>query len=232
MELRDSRTTNFDHEEYHKELALADRRYEGDCWAWLVEQVNTIDEASRQVRRWPAHLDALHDLIDVLTDSDEHLIGVPKSRRMMVTWAVAEWVHWLTRYYPSVLAVWQSRTETMAAEVVDKRIIFAEEHLHEPALRRTADTHRTKDGLIGRVTWNSTSSRIVAVAQGADAFRSLTPTVLVMDECEFQEQGAAALAAAIPFAEKGAKVVLVSSSNGPGHPLANLCKAVGFTRWT
>jgi phage FluMu gp28-like protein len=222
---------DFDNEEYHDELAIADRRYEGDCWAWLVSQVNTLDEASRAVRPWPGHLDYLHDLIDVLCDQNERLIAIPKSRRMMVTWCVAEWVHWLTRYRPNVLAIWQSRVQTMAAEVLDKRIDWAEEHLLDVPLRRTRKSSKTTEGLIGRITWNQSGSRIVAVAEGAHVFRSLTPTVLVMDECEFQEQGAAALAASMPFAEKNAKIILLSSSNGPGKPLANICKDVGLTRW-
>ena len=218
-------------DQYLSELRAADDRYGRDCWAWLTEQVQTLDEASKAIRRWPG-LPYLHDVIDVLTDPTEHLIAIPKSRRMMATWAVAMWVHWLTRYQPHVLAVWQSRTQTMAAEVVDKRIDWAELHILDQPLRRKRRANKTAEGLIGRITWEKSGSRVVAVAEGAHAFRSLTPTVLVLDECEFQEQGAGALAAAMPFAEKGARIVLLSSSNGPGKPLASICKAVGLTRWT
>ena len=215
---------------YLAELRAADELYARSCWDWLVGQVLTLDEASKAIRAWP-DLPYLHDLIDVLTDPGERLIAIPKSRRMMATWAVAEYLHWLTRYHSSVLAVWQSRVQTMAAEVLDKRIDWAEEHLLDVPLRRTRRSSKTAEGMIGRITWNKSGSRLVAVAEGAHVFRSLTPTVLVMDECDFQEQGPAALAAAMPFAEKEAKVILLSSSNGPGHPLAAICKAVGLTRW-
>jgi phage FluMu gp28-like protein len=217
-------------EEYLTELRAADERYARSCWSWLIDEVQTLDEASKAIRRWP-DLPYLHDLIDVLTDPDERLIAIPKARRMMATWCVAEWVHWLTRYHPHVLAVWQSRTQTMAAEVVDKRIDWAENHLIDAPMRRTRRGNKTAEGLIGRITWDKSGSRIVAVAEGAHVFRSLTPTVLVMDEVEFQEQGPGALAAAMPFAEKGARIVLLSSSNGPGKPLAGICKSVGFSRW-
>lgn len=212
-------------------LAIADRRYKRDCWLWLTEQVLTIDEATTSERRWPAHLDYLHDFVDVLSDPDEHYIAVPKSRRMMVSWCLAAWCAHLARYHSNVLVLWQSETEAKAAEAVDKRMVFIEDHLLEPALRRPYKGQRTKDGLIGRLTYLPTSSRVIAVAQGADVFRFYTPTVVVMDECDFQGEGHEALVAALPFGEKEGKVILVSSSNGPGRPLATICKGAGFVRY-
>jgi hypothetical protein len=85
--------------------------------------------------------------------------------------------------------------------------------------------------LIGRLTYLPTGSRVIAVAQGADVFRFYTPTVVVMDEGDFQDEGHEALVAALPFGEKQGKVIFVSSSNGPGKPLATICKGVGFVRF-
>lgn len=218
---------------YLTEVALCDRElFPRSCWAWLSQEVQTIDEASRAVRRWPDKA-ALHDLVDVLSDDSVRRLAIIKSRRVMATWTVAEWVHWTTRYHPAVLAVWQSRTEEMAADVLTSKIVFAEEHLIDQSLRRRFHSRKTTTGGgVGRIVWETTASRIVAVAQGADAFRSLTPSILVIDECEFQEQAWRAFAAALPFAEKNAKIVLLSTSNGPGRPISTLCKDIGFTRWT
>jgi phage FluMu gp28-like protein len=222
-----------DHElqRYLTELAIDEQRYKADCWTWLVEQVVTIDEATKSERRWPAHLDYLHDFVDVLSDPDEHYIAVPKSRRMMVSWCLAAWCAHLARYHENVLVLWQSETEAKAAEAVDRRMVFIEDHLIEPVLRRPYKGQRTKDGLIGRLTYLPTGSRVIAVAQGADVFRFYTPSVVVLDEADFQDEGHDALVAAIPFGEKGGKVILVSSSNGPGRPVATICKGVGFVRY-
>jgi hypothetical protein len=216
---------------YLTELAIDDQRYKTDCWTWMVEQVVTIDEATKSKLRWPAHLDYLHDLVDVLDDPDEHYIAIPKSRRMMVSWCLAAWCTHLIRYHGNALVLWQSETEAKAAEAVDKRMAFIEDHLIEPALRRPYKSQRTKDGLIGRLTYRPTGSRVIAVAQGADVFRFYTPTVVVMDESDFQGEGHEALVAALPFGEKEGKVILASSSNGPGRPVAQICKGVGFVRY-
>ena len=226
-------TVSRDHElqRYLTELAIDEQRYRADPWIWLVEQVVTIDEATKSERRWPAHLDYLHDFVDVLSDPDKHYIVVPKSRRMMVSWCLAAWCAHLARYHENVLVLWQSETEAKAAEAVDKRMVFIEDHLLEPALRRPYKGQRTKDGLIGRLTYLPTGSRVIAVAQGADVFRFYTPTVVILDEADFQDEGHEALVAALPFGEKQGKVILVSSSNGPGKPLATICKGAGFVRF-
>jgi len=55
--------------------------------------------------------------------------------------------------------------------------------------------------------------------------------VVILDEADFQDEGHEALVAALPFGEKQGRVVLVSSSNGPGRPVAEICKKVGFVRF-
>jgi Phage terminase large subunit gpA, ATPase domain len=205
-----------------------DRGYAADPWLWLVEQVITLDEASQAQLPWPDFA-YLHDLIDAL--QSEQLVAVPKSRRMMVSWTLAAWVTWLIRYHPHHAVLWQSETETKAAYILDKRMAWIEDHLHTPLLRRAKDTTKTVESLVGRITYRQTGSWALAIPQGAAAVRSYTPSVVVMDECDFQPQAAEALAATMAFAEKGSKIILVSSSNGPGQPLAEIAGSVGFTRW-
>ena len=87
--------------------------------------------------------------------------------------------------------------------------------------------------MVGRMTYPATSSYIVGMAQGADKVRSFTASALIMDECEFQSEAHAALTAAIALAEdsKSVKIILISTSNGPGGVMASLCKDVGFVKW-
>lgn len=211
-------------------VLLADRDvFPYDCWEFLTQQANTLDEATQSVKPFPPY-DYLHDLIDVL-NSDFRVIAIPKSRRMFVTWAVALWVWWLTRYHEGHFVIWQSLTEEKAAEILDTRIIFAEEHIRDQFLKREYEPYKTREGLVGRMKWNATGSRILAAAQGPHVFRSFTPSVAIIDECDFQPEAYSALDAAIPLAEKNAKLILISTSNGPNKPIADICMSFGMTRY-
>jgi hypothetical protein len=210
--------------------AVLDEQYASDPWAWLCEQVVTKDEADKLEKRWPAEKDYLHDLIDIL-QSDEHKICIPKSRRMLVTWAVAAWCTWSARYHRNNAIFWQSQNEEKAAYVIDKRCAFIEDHLRVPQMRRPYTAIHTSGGLIGNLTYELTQSYLWSVAQGADVGRSFTPSAWVMDEVDFQDKGHSALASAIPLAEKAAKIILITTSNGPLGVVASICKEAGFTRF-
>src|SRR6266540_7117259 len=157
-------------------FAARDREYARDCWAWLCDLVVTVDEATQQRLRWPAEKEYLHDLIDVLT-SDERKVAIPKSRRMMVTWAAAAWCTHRARYFPNNAIFWQSQNEQKAAYVLDQRCAFIEDNLLEPIFRRSFKPIRTSGGLIGRMTYQETGSYLWAVPQGGGVFRSFTPSV-------------------------------------------------------
>jgi len=205
-----------------------DERYRSDRAAWLEEQVWTLDEASAEVRRWPADKVYLQELGDAL--DRENLLAVPKSRRVLVTLAIAAFCTHRARYESSNAIYWQSQNEDKAAYVVEK-CAFIEDHLDDPELRRPFAAHKTGAGKIGTMTYAGAGSYIVGIPQGADAIRSFTGTVLVMDEIEHQEQGREALVAALPLVEKKAKLIVVGSSNGPRGVLAELCRSIGFTRF-
>lgn len=209
-------------------VRAADARYNRDPWRWLQEQVVTRDEAEQREARWP-DMQYARELLAAL--ESEPMLAIPKSRRMMVSWLVAAWVTWRARYYPNNEIYWQSLSEEIAAEQVNNRMVFIEEHLLAPALRRGYDAIRTNKGLVGKMTYQLTQSAITAIAQGGDKIRSRTPSILVMDESEFQPEASKALTAALAVAEKKAKLVLVSSSNGPSGILANLCRGINWTRF-
>jgi hypothetical protein len=209
-------------------MGLLNRVYAKDCWRWLREQVWTIDEASQQSIRWPDK-PYLHDMIRIL--DGEQMIVFPKSRRVMATWTVAAWILHRIRFFPNVHAFWQSETEDKASYVIQNRMVYIEDNLAPDQFRKKYTAIRTTKGVIGRVTFVNTKSSAWAVPQGADALRTFTPTILTMDESEFQGEGHAALVAALPFVEKGAKLVLLSSSNGPVGVIAGIAKELGFTSY-
>lgn len=208
---------------------LQDAVWRGDCWAWVCAQVQTVDEASQAIRPWPQK-PYLREVFQLL--QTERLLAFPKSRRMLISWAIAVYCTWKARYHPYELMLVQSATEEKAAYLVGNRCRFIEEHLVDPRYRKGYDKWRTKKGLVGKMEYWETHSQILSVAQGGDVVRSYTFSFLCMDESEFQQEAHAALVAALPAVEKGAQIVLVSTSNGPQGELARLCKTVGFARWS
>ena len=211
---------------------IQDREYAASCQLWAEEQVQTVDEATQSVRRWPTDKPYLSELFDIY--EEEQLIALPKSRRLMVSWSVALWALWRARYHPHNAIYIQSDKEEKSAYLVDQRCRFIEDNLVDSYLTREYHSIRTKNGMVGRMTYPRTGSYIVGMAQGADKVRSYTPSALIMDESEFQDEAHEALTAAIALVEesKSVKLILVSTSNGPSGVLAGICKDVGFVKWS
>lgn len=212
-------------------LVEANAKYAADCWAWLTEQVITKDEASQALIEWPAEKEYLRELLVKDLIEDPRPTVIPKSRRMMVSWLVSAWALWLARFHPNHAIYIQSETEDKAAFLVDQRCVFIEDNLRVPALRKTYEATKTKGGQTGRLYYPATRSFIRAVAQGGNVARTFTPSVWIMDECDFQPEAAEALAAALPFVEKKMKLVLITTSAGPRGIVAEICRGIGFTRY-
>ncbi len=208
-------------------VGAEDERYARDPWAWATERVRTMDEASSQVLDFPEK-DYLQDLFQIL--DEEQKIAIPKSRRKFITWGVSTWILHRVRYRKHVAAFIQSETEGKAAFVIDKRMAFIENNL-DPIYRRPFTQNKTTEGLIGKMTYVQTGSYAKALAQGGDAFRTFTPTIIFLDELEFQQQGHQSFVASLPFAEKNCKLIICSSSNGPHGVLADMARGCGFTRF-
>lgn len=206
-------------------VAELDAAYEKDPWKWASEVVTTQDEASGSALKFPSDREYLHDLFDIM--DAESLIAIPKSRRVFVTWGVATYLTWRARYKKNQALFVQSETEDKAAFVIDKRCTFIEDNLPQ-AFRRGYKAVRTIKGAVGQLTYTDTGSYVKGIAQGRDSLRAYTPSIVFLDECEFQQEGRQSLIAALPFAEKGAKIILVSTSNGSSGPLADIARSVGF----
>ena len=209
-------------------VALDDREFQDDPWFWACEVLQTIDEATQQVLPWPRDNGYLKELFAAL--ETERLLAVPKSRRMMGSWAVSARATHRARYHPNHAIFLQSETEDKAAYLVDKRCAWIEDHLEAP-YRRVYQSLKTTKGAIGRMTYPDTGSYLWAIPQGDSVIRAYTFSVLICDEMDFQPEGRQALVAALPIAEKGARLILLSSSNGPGGVIAGLCREVGFVRF-
>jgi hypothetical protein len=214
--------------EFRSLLAAMDEEYKNDPWLWLTNEVITQDEATQVAIPWPDK-EYLKDLFWLF--QHEAIICLPKSRRMMVSWACSAWAVFNARYFPHHAIFYQSETEEKSAFIIDKRCQFIENNLREPLLRRKYKPIKTHQGLVGRMTYEDTGSYIWAIPQGDDAIRSYTFSLLIMDESEFQPEGRKALGSALPTAEKHAQLIIPSTSNGPQGVLADICRACGFTKF-
>jgi hypothetical protein len=208
-----------------------DEEYAANPWKFFCQQVRTVDESQHiteqsrdRIYNWPRHHQYLRELLAVL--QNEPLVGVPKSRRMMVSWLLSAYFVHDARYHPNSAIFYMSETEQKSAFAVDKRCRFIEEHLRDPAFRLPIKTMKTKTGLIGHITYPN-DSYIWALASGGDVLRQYTATKIFVDECEFQAEAPAVVRAALPMVQNGAQLVLASSSDGPIGILAELADACG-----
>lgn len=208
-------------------IELKNRHYAENFHDWCLDMVVTSDEATQKTLPFPDK-EYIKDAAWVL--QHEPRIAVPKSRRMFVSWLVSLYCQWRARFHPNNAIFFQSETESKSAYIVDKRIKFVEDNMSS-LFRKEYDMLKTKSGLVGRITYKETGSYVWAIAQGDSQIRSYTPSILVMDEVEFHGEGSQALAAALATIEKSAQIILISTSNGPGKPLASICDAAGFTKW-
>ncbi len=208
-------------------VELKSRQYADDPWLWATEQVKTKDEATQKLLPFPDK-EYVKDMFHCL--NTESMIAIPKSRRMFASWGVSTWLLHRIRFHPYVAAYWQSLQESRAAFVVDQRMKFVEDNL--PVIYRKEYTAiKTKSGLVGKLEFKDTGSSVFAIPQGDDQIRSYTPSILVMDECDFQPESYSALKGALATVEKNAKIILISTSDGPGKPLSDICREVGLVRF-
>ena len=186
-------------------------RVSQDPWAFLTECVQTLDQASGQVRPFPTHLGLYLEPLVRLWEQ-EKLLLVVKSRRMFVTWLFVALHYWLARFRPATKIAFMARKEGRddsegSAELV-KRAWFIHEHL-PPGLGCAAEYK------FCRLTIPETQGEIVGIGEGADQLRQHTVTAILADEFAFWPEAYETYVAARPTLEGGGRFVGVSTP-GPG----------------
>lgn len=118
---------------------------------------------------------------------EKKVVFVPKSRQIMITWAVCFYLWWDARFHGYELNFAQSKKEEDAANLVfnkewgSARISFMESML--PDWMRDEKC----SGAFGILNY-SNGSKIWGIPQGGDIIRSYTPSILFEDEAAFQPQ--------------------------------------------
>jgi hypothetical protein len=138
----------------------------------------------------------------------EPLLGIPKSRQMMITWLFSSIGVHETMFRAARNTAWISKKFDDANANIEKRIKSVADRLPKRLLK--PDTHFKA----GSWECESTSSIIRAMGEEAKGLRQYTFSWVFSDEAGFQEQTSDIIQAALPAVKGGGRLTLVSSANG------------------
>lgn len=150
------------------------------------------------------------------------ILFIPKSREMMVSWAVVAYATWLAQMFPRTRVLLQSQKLEKASELVKgteppgyARTLWERQPDWLKNLCPLAD--RIENLPADRMAW-ANGSAIQAVGKGADQIRTYHPSLLVMDEAAHMDEAEASFGASLPVARQ----IIAVSSAGPGF-FSDIC---------
>jgi hypothetical protein len=146
----------------------------------------------------------------------ESIVFIPKSREMLLSWAVIGYCVWRCQIFPGTQVLVQSQKHDKACELVKGTeppgyAYTLYDRQDSWLKKRYPLAMRAEDLPADNVVW-ANHSEIQAIGRGADQVRQYHPTVYVVDEMAFMEEAAASFGAATPVA----KQIICVSSAGPG----------------
>jgi len=162
-----------------------------------------------------------------LMASETHLF-LPKSREMMLSWALIGYAVHLCQWTPNTQVIVQSEQEKKSVDLVVgrgkpgyARVLWEQQ---DEFLKRlhplTKDIGKMPEDLL---SWENNST-IQAVPSGPEQFRQPHPALVILDEAAFLTGAAASYDAALPVASQ----IIVVSSAGPswmGEIVSNILNA-------
>lgn len=180
-------------------------------WYWIVNYVVTQDERWEEAgrpgpyARFPA-LPYLQSVTQVLWQHTH--TAFPKSRQMRLTWLLAAWLLGKAIFVPGRLAMIQSKKAPDSVAVL-RRVSGIYHRLKDfaPWMAPSLVNESFSDQG-GNMRFGNDCS-IIAVPQGAHHVQSHTPSHLVLDEVQLQDEAAEALGQALPAC---AAITLIGSA--------------------
>lgn len=190
------------------ELARCSR----DPWHLLTNWVlteNTHFTSSTPFERFPdkAHLYYLTRLWQ-----RERFLIVPKSRQMTVTWLFCALYLWKAMFRPSRFIFIQSKKEEDSDEVLERCFTI---YQRLPLFMRNWAPLSGGKKTYCHMRLKRSRSRLWAIPEGPEHFRSYTPSDVFSDETVYQENVEKMLTAAVPALGQKGCMTMVSSA-GPG----------------
>jgi phage FluMu gp28-like protein len=196
------------------------KRCAADGLFWL-RFVQTRDEAdaNQATKAFPLHLEYTRLIWTELATKQK--IVIAKSRQMLMSWLLAAFAVWWTRYKPNQAVYWQTKAWDDAVAMIcmpsggfQARCQFIEENL--PTWMKAE--YKASEG---RIQYPN-GSIIQALAGGADKIRGKTASVYISDEYAFQEDQDCVYTAVAPLIQKGSKAIFVSTPNGTSNNFATI----------
>lgn len=138
----------------------------------------------------------------------EPLLGLPKSRQMMLTWLFCAIAVHETLFRDAKNTAWISKKFEDANATIEKRVKPIAERL--PAEQKVPEFKFIK----GLFDCPDTGSVIRAMGEEAKGLRQYTFSWVCDDEGAFQEQASEIIQAALPTVNGGGRFTLISSANG------------------
>ena len=191
-------------------------REDAGCLWWLQNHTRTHDEhwmAKGTPQRAPFPRKSYFPYVvgaflqPVVQPSPQaHVLFLPKSREMMVSWVSCGFIAWLCQFQPNTFFLIQSAKEDKAGELV--RYVHTLWEEQEPWQK---ERHPLAYSTFLEMGWKN-GSRVLGVAQGQDQARTYHPWGVFVDEAAFLPGFQQALESARPVA----KFVLAVSTGAPG----------------
>lgn len=194
------------------ELFQRYQKYATDPWAFLVDCVYTQDQVDREcpIKKFPGHLMYLKLYVRIWQKC--RMVGVPKSRRMYMSWINIGLYLWDTMFHVGVHNAFVSKKEDDADELV-KRAKFIFDHIPEDKIPK--DFLPKMEDKFCHLEFPELNSKIQGFPQGADQLRQFTFSGILGDEMAFWPEAQKMYATSYPTLEGGGRFTAISSP-GPG----------------
>lgn len=187
------------------------QRLRTDPWYFLSRCVFTLDEADKAnpIKKFPSE-GGMAAYLKLYTRCWERypFIGVPKSRRMFMSWVNIGLFTWDTMFHIGRHAGVVSKKEEDADQLIE-RMKFILEHIPEAELPK--DLRPQWERVYCELRFPELNSKVHAYPQGADQLRQYTFSRLLFDEMAFWPDAEAAFASAMPTLEGGGGCTAISS---------------------
>lgn len=155
---------------------------------------------------WPGQVHVMWLLMTV------RLVIILKARQLGISWVSCAYALWLVLFHPGKVVICFSKGENEAKELL-RRIQALYDRL--PEWMREQLPRQLKDNA-GELAW-SNESRVMSLAASANAGRSFTASLVIMDEAAFMTFAGKIYAALKPTIDGGGQLVMLSTANGLGN---------------
>lgn len=184
------------------------RRYREDPWAFACDCVFTLDPQDQKnpIKPFPKDLEYLRLYFKVWMK--ERLVGVPKSRRLFMSWSNIVLYLWDTMFHMGRHNAFVSKKEDDADNLIE-RAKFILEHIPEDKIPK--ELIPKWDKTFCMLEFSETSSKIQAFPSGSDQLRAYGFSGILNDEMAFQEDAKQMYASTFPTIENGGRFTAISS---------------------